>query len=125
MISFIKSPITNHVFGYHMYRGIVQLGHSTIGLDLAKRTANIFNISIGIPYRRKGFGTTLLQYIEHDVISTYDIKSISLLAYQDPIERLDEFYQLNGYLESQEINLQKYDDGINVYDVITMHKIIK
>ena len=107
---------------YKLYKDLTFIGSSTLGIDPINKRANIYNISIELPHRNKNYGSCLLQYVEKDIETLYNVDKMYLLAYQKPIENLEVFYQKNGYLESNNILIQNHDDGECIYDVISMEK---
>ena len=125
MLTFVKKTIMDNVFVYNLYRGINYLGSSTIGINVPNKMAHIYSINIGDLHRGKQYGSCLIQYIETDIVRLYDIKFINLLAYQKPIEKLEQFYIKNGYPEIDEVKQQYHDNGHHIYDIVPMVKNIK
>ena len=127
MLTFVKRAITDNILVYNLYRGVNHLGGSTIGVDISNQQAHIYSIKIGDLHQGKLYGSNLMHYIETDMTKIYNIKTINLLAYQQPFDRLEQFYIKNGYIRyigNDNTKQQYHDDGDHIYDIIHMVKNI-
>lgn len=75
--------------------------------------------------RNMGYGTTLLQGIEKCIKNEYNIKNIKLLAWQaQGSTEVVDFFKKNGYNESDNDNINTYDDYDKIYELIKFNKRI-
>lgn len=93
-----------------------------------------FNISNNIAYlnnlevfeHRKGFGSYVLNTFESYIKNFYNIERINLLAWQSHgLNDSISFFKKQGYfITDPSEKIQTYDDGIIIYDLHKMSKII-
>jgi len=96
------------------------IGNCTYSI-INKTDACINNLYIDPKYRNCENGSKLLQYTENILKTSYHIEKTSLLAHEKVNCSLSIFFKKNGYFVTN-TNFDIYDDGINIYNLIPMHK---
>ena len=117
---FTKSP---KIFLYHNQNVI---GHSTFSI-VDMKTACINNLFIEPDYRKKKYGSKLLQNTENILKKYYHKEKCTLLVHELPCDNLQHFYKSNGYSEQLNRNVRTprcdiYDDGSNIFTLVPMYK---
>jgi len=122
---FTKSP---KIFLYHNQNVI---GHSTFSI-VDMNTACINNLFIEPDFRKKNYGSKLLQHTENILKTYYYKEKCTLLVHESSCDNLQYFYKSNGYYEqrSKNINVRTprydiYDDGTTIFTLIPMQKYLK
>ena len=121
---FTKSP---KIFLYHNQNVI---GHSTFSI-IDMKTVCINNLFIEPDFRKKNYGSKLLQHTENILTKYYHKEKCTLLVHELPCDDLQYFYKSNGYFEQNNRNANvrtprcdTYDDGSNIFTLIPMYKIL-
>ncbi len=96
------------------------IGNCTYSI-INKTDACINNLYIDPKYRNCENGSKLLQHTENILKTSYHIEKTSLLAHEKVNCILSNFFKKNGYFVTN-TNFDIYDDGINIYNLIPMHK---
>ena len=99
------------------------IGNCTYSI-INKTDAVINNLYIEHEYRNSENGSKLLQYTESILKNNYSIEKTSLLAHEKVNCSLSNFFKKNGYYVSN-TNYDMYDDGLNMFNLIPMHKRLK
>ena len=96
------------------------IGNCTYSI-INKTDACINNLYIDPEYRNCDNGSKLLQHTEDILKKYHSIENASLLAHEKVNCSLSNFFKKNGYLVTN-TNYERYDDGVNIYNLIPMHK---
>ena len=96
------------------------IGNCTYSI-INKTDACINNLYIDPKYRNCENGSILLQHTENILKTSYHIEKTSLLAHEKVNCSLSNFFKKNGYFVTN-TNYDRYDDGLNTYNLIPMHK---
>jgi len=83
---------------------------------------NVGNIHIISRFRNKYFGNKLLKKTEDIIKTNFNVSQINILVWEKMNTDLIKFYTQNNYkfLENNGV----YDDGINLYDLINVKKVV-
>ena len=92
--------------------------------SIKKDEAIINNLFINKNFRGQNNGSILLKETENTIKNNFKIKNISLLAYEKPFGNLITFYESNGYTVNALQYNNLYDDGVYIYNLINMTKVI-
>jgi GNAT superfamily N-acetyltransferase len=123
MYNFVLNKVSNHVNKVTMLNFNNIYGHSTYSVH--KRKAVIHFLFINKKYRGNDLGSVLLQNTEKILFQNNNINKISLLAHEKQgSSGLIDLYLKNGYFENFNANNEYYDDGIDIYTLIPMYKLI-
>lgn len=101
-------------------RNNIVIGNCTYSI-INKTDACINNLYIEPEYRNTENGSKLLQYTEKMLKTTHSIEKTTLLAHEKMNCDLSNFFKKNGYCINN-TNFDIYDDGIDIYNLIPMHK---
>ncbi len=125
--------ITRNIVGFILHSKLMKfelfkhnkiIGNSNVIIN-NNNTTTINTICIDNHYRNMGYGTTLLQGIEKCIKNEYNIKNIKLLAWQaQGSTEVVDFFKKNGYNESDNDNINTYDDYDKIYELIKFNKRI-
>lgn len=97
------------------------IGETKIFFNKKELCGYISNIEVYSKFRKKGYGSIILNKSEYLLKNDYNVNIIKLLAWQKSNENLVDFYKKNNYLiENNIFNI--YDDGQDIYDLIPMIK---
>ena len=96
------------------------IGNCTYSI-INKTDACINNLYIDPKYRNYENGSKLLQHTEDILKKNHSIEKTSLLAHEKVNCSLSNFFKKNGYFVTN-TNYDRYDDGVNIYNLIPMHK---
>ena len=137
MLRFTSQLINNNLFKVSLSKENQMIGLVNIGFPKNSDAAILYHLNIKPLYQGKNYGSSLLHYIENEMKYKYNISKIKVLAHQEPLSDLTQFYQKNGYSivdnnESNKINNDPlkydssslYDNNYIVYDLISMEKKI-
>ncbi len=92
--------------------------------SIKKDEAFINNLFININFRGRNNGSILLQETENTIKNKFKIKNINLLAHEKPFGNLINFYESNGYTVNALQYNNLYDDGVYIYNLVNMTKVI-
>jgi len=101
-----------------------EIGRSSISACSQKRGI-INHIIVHEKYRSMGFGSYILFHSEHYLIKKYCISNINVLAWQPHGGHVSKFYVKNNYRLSTYSNIDTYDDGENIFDIIPLQKSVQ
>lgn len=96
------------------------IGNCTYSI-INKTDACINNLYIDPEYRNCDNGSKLLQHTEDILKKYHSIENTSLLAHEKVNCSLSNFFKKNGYFVTN-TNYDRYDDELNIYNLIPMHK---
>lgn len=87
-------------------------------------SAVLSTIAVHHSHQNRGFGGKILAETEQTLKNLFYVTNINLLAWQ-PCGSVNvvEFYQKNGYIISDN-RVDTYDDQVQLYDLIRLHKLI-
>lgn len=90
--------------------------------SIQNNVGNINNIHIISRFRNKYFGNKLLKKTEDIIKTNFNVSQINILVWEKMNTDLIKFYTQNNYkfLENNGV----YDDGINLYDLINVKKVV-
>jgi GNAT superfamily N-acetyltransferase len=87
-------------------------------------SAVLSTIAVHPSHQNRGFGGKILAETEQTLKNLFRVTNIHLLAWQ-PCGSVNvvEFYQKNGYIISDN-RVDTYDDQVQLYDLVRLHKLI-
>lgn len=91
---------------------------------LQNKNCYINNIYVSPKFRNQYIGSSLLNQIQNYSLNN-KINKINLVIYQEPYCNLIDFYKKNKFIINESTPNNIYDDGLIIYDIIKLYKIIK
>lgn len=119
-IRILSSKTNSFLHQFQFFKDSKHIGHCRTVID--KQGAILSDLEIYDQYKKQGFGSHFLKHTEQKLKSEFNIKEISLLAWQPcgGFEVVD-FFKKNGYTPFYN-DIASYDDSITIYDLHRLHK---
>jgi len=90
---------------------------------LNDKTCYVNNLEVNEQFRKRNIGSELLQELEK-YCKEKGMNDIVLIAHQEVLGTLTEFYEKNNYVQTAP-STATYDDGEKTFDLINMKKKLK
>ena len=121
-IRILKSKITPFLHQFQFFKNSKHVGHCKTVIQ--GEGAILSDLEIYDPYKKQGFGSEFLQKSETILKNDYNVKDISLLAWQPAtgFEVVD-FFKKNNYIQDYS-NIGQYDDSATLFDLHKMRKTL-